>query len=177
MHVMLDLETLSTAANAAIVQIGAVAFTAEGIGDSFFAPVDLETVDPQRFSISAGTVKWWLRQSDAARAPIAAGGQALPAALKRFAEWLAAQGPQNELRVWGNGAAFDNVVLRTAYSALSILAPWCYTQDRCFRTVKAMFPLYTVPDGTCAHNALSDAKWQAAYLCLLHRHHGVLRHE
>ena len=66
--------------------------------------------------------------------------------------------------IWGNGAAFDNVILRTAYERLGLKAPWNFWDDRCFRTVKALHPEVEYVKSGAAHNALDDAKNQALYL-------------
>src|SRR5690606_40145803 len=62
-HVMIDLETLSTRKDAAIVQLAALAFDPEtgetfGSYNAFVLPRDGEHIDP-------ATVAWWLRQSAA----------------------------------------------------------------------------------------------------------------
>ena len=78
-QVMIDIETLSSASNAAIVSIGACMFDmTKGADyadpeDSFLVGIDPEyypTICPGEFDISARTCKWWSQQSDAARASL-----------------------------------------------------------------------------------------------------------
>jgi hypothetical protein len=62
-HVMVDLETLSTKSNAAILAIGAVKFTPEkGVYDNYYQVV---TTPPETegFHISTETLEWWTKQS------------------------------------------------------------------------------------------------------------------
>jgi exodeoxyribonuclease VIII len=81
-------------------------------------------------------------------------------ALYEFANWL----PKGrDWVLWGNGAAFDNVILRNSYVRCSIEAPWQFWQDRCFRTVASSSPMKRVAEGV-AHNALDDAITQAKHL-------------
>ena len=71
--------------------------------------------------------------------------------------------------MWGNGAAFDNAILSTAYALCEIEPPWIYWNDRCYRTVKSLnrsIPFIRL--GT-HHNALSDAESQATHLMQIFR--------
>lgn len=70
LNFMLDLETLSTAKNAAVTQIGVVAFDLDAMqlvpGGEFSEYIRLD--DAVRHGhVSGSTVEWWLRQDDAAR--------------------------------------------------------------------------------------------------------------
>ena len=86
---------------------------------------------------------------------------------------MSKHGAQNQ-GVWGNGASFDNVILANAYEALGRRAPWQFWQDRCFRTVKSMYPKLELARLGTYHNALDDAKWQTEYLLALHRQYATL---
>lgn len=157
-NIMLDLETMGTSSNAAIIAIGAVRFDAE-ITDEFYEVVNLQSCVDAGLEIEAGSVLWWMRQSDQARSEFERPGVALSEALKMFADWI---GP--DALVWGNGAAFDNAILANAHRKLCIQPPWNFWNDRCFRTVWAMHPsLKMVRTGT-HHNALDDARSQANLL-------------
>lgn len=77
-------------------------------------------------------------------------------------------GPREETRVWGNGAAFDNVILRRAYertSRESMKAPWPHWNDRCYRTIKGLYGHQVKIERTGTHHhALDDAASQARHL-------------
>jgi hypothetical protein len=87
------------------------------------------------------------------------------AALTEFGEFILAQGPVP--RIWGNGAAFDNVILRSLYESFGQRAPWSYSQDRCYRTFKSL-PGAPNPETKAIygveHNALDDAIGQALHM-------------
>jgi hypothetical protein len=164
--VMVDLETMSTQNNASIVSIGAVVFSKEGVSayDGFYRAVSLESCQKLGLHIEAGTVMWWMKQSSEARAALA-GGSALATALQEFTAWVHQQMTHRgaiSVRLWGNGATFDNVILRSAYAAAGLEPPWKFWNDRCYRTLRAQYPDLALPDrGGVHHNALDDAKYQA----------------
>ena len=164
-HIMLDLETLATSSNALILSIGAVKFDpmSDEISEKFHVGVDLGSLPLNSYGldIEAATVLWWL---DAQRA---AGREALEAvpktdlasALEGFGMWIG-----DNARVWGNGASFDNVILRNAYTKLGMDAPWRFWNDRCYRTFKNLAPRMEVRRVGAHHSALDDAVTQASHL-------------
>ena len=164
-HIMLDLETMGSGSNAAIVAIGAVAFDT-GIRSKFYAKVHLASSIESGGRVDAGTVLWWLQQSDAARKELHTADKTdtVQKACLNFTAWYA---DCNGGAVWGNGATFDNVILRNTFDRLCFPAPWSFRDDRCFRTVKALHPKVDVPVSGTTHNALHDATWQAQYLIKL----------
>jgi hypothetical protein len=176
MHIMLDLETMGTSSNAAIVAIGAVLFEpATGkLNASFYRIIDL--VDAAEFGeLDAGTVKWWILQSEAARQIFSADEQtvSLTRALCDFSEWLEEhqQDERDMPQIWGNGAGFDCVILRNAFEATGIPTPWKFWHERDVRTIvelgRAVLgydPKLDMPFDGVAHNALVDARHQAQYV-------------
>lgn len=164
--VMLDLETMGNGPHAAIVAIGAVEFDVltQQIGDRFYAAVDLESAVFSGGVMDASTVLWWMEQSDAARGAFAQGGDNISVALQRFAGWMENRSPLDEVRVWGNGAAFDNVILASAYRRNNTRQPWQFWNDRCYRTVRALYPDVQMHRQGTHHNALDDAESQARHL-------------
>ena len=162
-NISIDLETLGTGSTAAIVSIGAVKFGADGLGEEFYAVVDLDSCMKAGLTIDASTLMWWMGQSAAARKAITRkDNESLFSALQGFAKFI---GPKKAAKVWGNGASFDNPILANAYRATNLDMPWDYWNDRCYRTVKNMlgggipFVKPTIP-----HHSLEDAKAQAVHL-------------
>jgi inhibitor of KinA sporulation pathway (predicted exonuclease) len=64
--------------------------------------------------------------------------------------------------IWGNGAAFDNTILAAWFKHFNL--PWDFRKDRCYRTVKNMFPGVPYQFVGTKHNALADATNQAEHL-------------
>lgn len=164
--IMLDLETMGTGPNAAIVAIGAVEFDiATGtVGDRFYRVVDLGTSVAMGGEIDADTVLWWMQQSDDARAMFTRDSVPLSVALAEFTVWMSDRGAVSGARVWGNGAAFDNVILSSAYRRSAYMQPWQHWNDRCYRTIKAQYPDVKLERVGTHHNAVDDAESQARHL-------------
>lgn len=164
--VMLDLETMGTSPNAAIIAIGAVEFdpVAGQLGERFYEVVDLQSSVDLGGVIDPSTVMWWLKQSDAARAAVGVDAIHIQDALGRFSAWLSKRADASELRMWGNGAGFDNVVLARAYNRAHRPAPWRFFNDRCYRTMKAQRPDVAFERTGTHHHALADAVSQAQHL-------------
>jgi hypothetical protein len=161
-NVMIDLETMGTGPTAAIVAIGAVRFNRCGLVDTFYRNVSLRSSMSLGLKVDADTVMWWLQQGEEARAGLLVDQVHLAPALQAFTVWC---GP--DPIIWGNGAASDNVWLRSAYDACSMPAPWTFREDRCYRTVRAMHPNAEVKRIGTAHNVLDDAATQARHLIKL----------
>ena len=164
--IMIDLETMGSGPEAAIIAIGGVAMDLEEgqLGNHFYLVVDLESSVAAGGVMDPATVTWWLRQSEAARSLFLESTTtvSIRAALKALSDWIAAQG--DAPRIWGNGSSFDNVILASAYRRMGMPVPWRYLDERCYRTVKALHPhIQLVRQGT-HHNALHDALDQAKHL-------------
>lgn len=144
--VMVDLETLSTAPTAAILSIGAVAFELTGDGPirrispsgvelesrryEFYANVML---DSRNSKVDDGTLRWWLGQSEAARARLSTPEPLWPSvAIADFENWLERLGVGDEFRIWGHGANFDIPILEHAFGRR---VPWRYNAARDTRTL------------------------------------------
>lgn len=166
-HIMVDIETFGTRPNAPIVSIGACFFNPETgeIGERFYRAIDIE--DSMRFGVpDGGTIKWWLKQSDDARASAIEGTMSLADVLTDFAEFYK---KGRNAQLWGNGASFDPVLLEYAFiRCTGHKAPWDFWQIRCVRTIVELAKGIcdkpkTFGKGT-AHNALDDAVHQAEFV-------------
>lgn len=165
--VMIDLETMSTRPDAAIVSIGAVAFDMRKcvVGERFYRNVDLRSSAAAGGRIDPDTVLWWVRQSDAARSVLQRNLSTLPDALDALTAFLASCAPLAAIRPWGNGVDFDMGILASAYRATGREIPWKYWNQRDARTLFAMYPsVERDPIAKVAHNALDDAEAQAMHV-------------
>lgn len=168
---MLDIETLSTETEAVVISIGAVNFfpSHNQTGFEFYAVVS----DPEAQVVKGGhigmdTVRWWMKQSEAAREVFNEGvGSKTVDVLRSLKEWISAD--PRDIPIWANGAGFDFPVLKNLFKRFQMEVPWDFRNERCYRTAKYMGP--TCPDpmytGT-KHNALSDAIWQARKLMTIY---------
>ncbi len=165
--VMLDLETAGNRSSSAIIAIGAVKFDpkTKQIVDRFYTRVDLQSCLDVGLTVDGSTIMWWFQQSDQARAEFKGVLPPLKTALAGFTSWLHKMpGEIGSEHVWGNGATFDNVILTNAYNALGLARPWSYKGDRCYRTLKALYPDVPCRDFGTAHRADHDAEAQAIHL-------------
>ncbi|GKP83313.1 MULTISPECIES: exonuclease [Klebsiella pneumoniae complex] len=174
-HVMVDLETMGKKHNAPIVAIGAVVFdpATGSIGENFYKVVCLESSVNWGAVIDPSTVIWWLKQSSEARSAIV-NDDAIPLldALLQFREFVSdnVAGGSKKAQVWGNGASFDNSILRSSYDCIAEDYPWEYWNDRDVRTMVELGhainyePQKAIPFEGERHNALADAIHQARYV-------------
>ncbi|WGL95323.1 3'-5' exonuclease [Arsenophonus nasoniae] len=173
-HLMIDLETMGTRPTAAILSIGAVFFDPESglLGDEFYERIDLNSVmQHKETTVEADTIKWWLTQSSEARREIVKDGLiSIQQALARFSGFITLSSVPDTLKVWGNGATFDNIILRSTYERFGFSVPWRWFNDRDVRTAVEFGrclnfdPKRDMPFEGIQHNALADAKHQAKYL-------------
>ncbi len=163
-HVMLDLETLGNGNEASIISIGACRFNPMRPGkieDSFHVAVCADSSTRIGLKIDASTVMWWLHADrQAAREQLAQHERMdIMIALDGFAQWIG-----EDPVVWGNGATFDNVILRNAYRLAGLPCPWMFYNDRCYRTFKALAPSVKLQREGTHHDALHDAISQAKHM-------------
>lgn len=161
--IMIDIETLDTKPSAVILSIGAVKFNKEGLGEKIYLNLEVESQLKTGRTVSASTIQWWLKQSDAARSALDLTGGYASKTILRSLELFFDRGTY---RVWGNGATFDNVIVADYLDSNEAPRLWKYNKDRCYRTLKAQVDAdklnvieWRVP--ATAHNALDDAVAQA----------------
>lgn len=165
--VMVDLETLGSVPGCSILSIGAVGFGPGRVGsDTFEVVVTRESCAAAGLHEDRETIAWWDRQSPAAREVLrqAASDQTsepLLSALTQFSSWLGQFGAN--VRVWGNGADFDNAILAAAYRAVGMKPYWRFWNGRCYRTLKGLRPDIKLDRSGTSHRALDDALSQAEH--------------
>ena len=168
-HLMIDLETMGKNPDAPINALAGKFFdpaTGE-MGPEFSKTIDLETAGGV---IDRDTIKWWLKQSREAQSAILTDEIPLDDALLQLREFIDENSGEFFVQVWGNGANFDNVILRRSYERQRIPCPWRYTNDRDVRTMVALGLVMDFDARSVItfegerHNALHDARYQAKYV-------------
>jgi len=168
MHVMIDLETLSTAPDAVIMQIAAVAFNIDGDGHDDFLSLNVspQTCIDAGLTVEYSTIKWWMEQGRDVQRQLPGFDDKFPTTLREalgaLNMFLAHAEPLEG--VWAHGAPFDIPILESAYRALRLPTPIPFHRVRDTRTlyniVDAIFNAsptdQELPKDT-RHHALNDA--------------------
>lgn len=174
-HLMIDLETMGNKPNAPIVAIGAVFFdpsTGE-LGAQYSKSVLLTSEMNLGATPDPDTIVWWLQQSSEARSEVASAVTSIQVALHELNIFISDNKSEGSVQVWGNGASFDNVILRAAYQRVSLPIFWPFYQDRDVRTIvelgrqMGINPKMDMPFTGDRHNALADAIHQAQYVSVI----------
>lgn len=180
-HWMVDLETLGKQDGAALLSIGLWEMFPETktVAESgHHILVDPTTCQRHGLHLDASTVLWWFAQSDEARSVHVdekgnSKGMTLQSALCVVEEVVTGGDPEASVAIWGNGATFDNVLLRGAFNRADILPPWMFWNDRCYRTLAATFKDVPRVQPEVAHDAMYDAKAQAIHLMRIADKHNL----
>jgi hypothetical protein len=165
LHIMLDLETLSTQVpNARVTEIGACIITEH---DNFLdssKQFHKHIHDIQHYPhTDADTCLWrlehklpWVNKSAGAIDP--------EAAIMSFFAWLNAlrnDGPNapKEIIIWSKGIDFDIPIFKnlvTRYLGADYPLPWKYNAIRDMRTLMKTFPQFEIDRDAIEHTALAD---------------------
>lgn len=169
---MIDLETLDTRSSAVVLSIGAVLFNRR---DPTVKMKGLHVVmgtkelrEEQRMmgrTVDPETVAWWKQQTPEARAIFKQKNvESTTEGLRKLTAFFDLADVQ--LKVWGNGAGFDNIITVSLYESFGMTPPWKFWDDRCFRTFKGEHGHIAEPPAFkgVKHNAMHDARQQALYL-------------
>ncbi|WP_018694229.1 3'-5' exonuclease [Algicola sagamiensis] len=189
---VVDIETLSTQPNAAIVSIGCVIvnlFTQETV-DEFYRVTDTYYQAIYNRDAMPSTVRWWEEQKETNPAAwkeyeksnsIKESGQ-FELALIEFNNFLIKHFVDpSTIQLMGNGCDFDNVILQTAFKKVLFSPSWEFSGNQSLRTavwlgrlILGIDPKYDIPFEGTKHHALHDARHEAkvllnifhAFLCL-----------
>lgn len=171
-HIMIDFETLSTHPNAAVLSLGAVAFTKDGLtGEEFYVNIDGQDCVNLGLHVLQATVDWWATQSQEAKDALEADKKPLLEALTLFSAWVRTVEGSH---LWGNGADFDNPILKSCYAVLDADTPFKPFNGRCYRTIKNIPGMPKMERKGTHHNALHDARNQAEHLLAMNKYIEVL---
>ena len=166
---MMDVECMGMPPTGALIGIGCCFFDldTETIGPTFYRSINLATSVREGGTIDPATVMFWLTQSDAARNAVRYNTQDIRKVLGDFSDWIAETCRHEDVRMYGNSSGFDCTLVDGAYKRMGMKAPWHFSRERCFRTVRNLYPSVKydpAEKGDNAHNALADAVFQAEHL-------------
>lgn len=151
-----DLETCATTANAAVMQVSAVAWDRTAKEHPFCIPngevmvehpfyisfnehVDLRTCVVDGFDFDASTVKWWANQSDKAKKAVTDGlAEPVEEVFIRFIQWMESVKRETKAEsvcLWCQGMDFDGAILRNVCHKYDLDLPFRYQQMRDARTL------------------------------------------
>lgn len=156
--IMIDIETLGTTPDAAVLTIGAIRFNA----DTKDAPVKeiylkLDVADQQGRITDENTVKWWSEQEQTVQDSTFKGNRiSVRLALEELTNFIT-----EDDRVWAHGPQFDMVILESLYKSVDKKAPWKYNKVRDTRTLYEVLGDMRPAVRPNEHNALEDCKYQA----------------
>lgn len=159
---MVDCETLGSRPGSAIASIGAVVFTSTAVIEEWECVVDPQSCVDAGLTLDVDTIKWWMKQSDAAREQtFGFGGSDIGDALQLLRQFT---DEHSCVDYWSHGATFD-LVLLTEAARLSKVTPLVrdFRRARDTRTlyeITGVNPRTFMGTGT-AHNAVDDARAQA----------------
>lgn len=171
-HISLDLETMSTESNAAIVQIGA---TVVGSPETFNVYIDPKSSESLGARVDTETMMWWDKQDPELRKRVFGGTVPIRTALDEFADWCSevSNGDMEHVYLWSKGADFDCVVLKNNYE-LYRTYPFNFRNHRCVRTIMDLLTQAELDEisknfwynnsEAQKHDALVDAKYQAEFI-------------
>jgi hypothetical protein len=180
--VMIDLETMGTSKNAAIIQIGAAEFrftTPEFTGslrefvlNRFCANVTLQSCIDAGLRVDESTREWWqLPENKEAFETTQEHAMPLRESLTQLRRWLLCDTNPEDIEPWANGTSFDMAILETAYRKLSLPMPWKYFNERDYRTMKTLWRSVEKPEfNGVKHSASDDAANQAVHLIAIVQH-------
>lgn len=173
MNYMVDIETLATSHDAAILSIGACEFDpymGKGVSKLFYRNITQLSNKAFGRKTDPETIEWWLQQSPEAQAKLFTEPRVpLIIALADFRDFIGKGKP----KLWSNGPTFDEDILRNAFKNCDVEFPVHYSGSRCVRTTNALLKHRGIDkperSGT-HHNALDDAIFQAECVILAFQH-------
>lgn len=176
-HIMVDIETLSTAVNATVLSVGAVEFDPMSgkIEREFYSKLDLTNQAGRHIDVN--TMQWWIKQCLVNTDNIEfltkpnLYKENIDFVLVRLGAFLVgndthyvkrAEGYE-KIALWACDPDFDLAVLADLYKEHNLILPWKYSEPKSVRTVRMLTQIagIDVPQEAISHNALDDCIRQA----------------
>ena len=159
--IMLDLESLGTRPDCAILTLGAVKFNPfkpDDFGDSLYFRIDVDEQLALGREVQEDTLRWWASQAKDVREEALGteGRVSLETMYKDLNRFCV--GVEN---IWCQGPAFDIVILENIYRQMGWPTPWQFWQIRDSRTLFGVHGDPREKNKAGLHNALEDCISQA----------------
>ena len=158
---MLDLESLGTRPDCAILTLGAVKFdeyTPGSIGETLYHRIDVDEQLALGREVQEDTLAWWAQQAqDVREEALSEEGRVSLETLYRDLNRFCV-GVNN---IWCQGPAFDIVILENIYRQQGWPTPWQFWQIRDSRTLFGVHGDPREKNKEGLHNALEDCISQA----------------
>lgn len=167
MNVMIDLETTGVESGCCILSVAVVPFLAEAPLEPFYEKISHVKSMDAGFTNNEDTLKWWDKQRKDIQDEAFSGTRSPESVMESLTHYFKLLGEPKDIFVWGNGADFDNVILGAYFKKLGMKQPWGIWNNRCYRTLKNLFPVVQYQKPVDAHNALADAAAQARHAALI----------
>ena len=174
---MIDLETLDTRPQCAVLSLGGVKFnplTSDEPYDEIYFKIDVDDQDRLGRTTSDGTIEWWSKQDPKVmeEAFDQSGAITVEQSLVKITKWLVGIDV-----LWGHGYGFDVTILEDMYRSLGKPIPYNFWQVKDSRTLfgcceKDPRKLLGQND---LHNALADAYFQARGVQLAYKQLDIKR--
>lgn len=176
-HIMVDIETLSTAVNAVVLSIGAVEFDpmTGKILRPFYSELDLSEQDKRHVDLN--TAQWWFKrcQENPSNFKLMTKHnrekEGVSFALHKLGEFInggveyamtRVEGYE-KIALWACDPDFDIAILADLYKEHNLPTPWKYSEPKSVRTVRMLTQIadMEIPVHEADHNALNDCIRQA----------------
>lgn len=174
-NVMVDTETLGTAPGSVILSLGACTFDphrpALAIEETFYRVISRASCEAVGLTVDPKTEQWWADPEKAeAWAALQIDPQPIGDVLSAFTAWWLRK---RAVYFWAHAPNFDETLLSAAYRACGLTPPWQYWDCRCTRTIYDLAKVRPDRAAGVHHNALDDAKAQAAAVIVAYRTLGI----
>lgn len=165
---MVDIETLASHPNAAVIAIGVCIFDDKEVYDSMEILLDPRLSPGHR---DPDTLRWWNEQDPEVFKKMMSGDAAPWLACDMLAGFIRETGIKE---LWANPPTFDIAILRGLFKRYGKEFPIHYTGERDYRTIRKMADEFDIDYGEpyrerSAHDAMDDAICQARALQIMLR--------
>lgn len=179
LHLMIDLETLSTQSNGVVLSIGACFFTKDKIGNKFYAELDYYSQEHiKNRNVLQSNVDWWEAQEKKGNIRPGNTSSNNLETLRHFNRFLIIADQSlkpdpemplfsktiDNIKVWSNGASFDIPMVESLFIDYGLSVPWNFWNIRDVRTITDLYPKCRENSKENDHNALNDAVNQAEWV-------------